>query len=394
MSPNDARRPRSLARSAVVWAFLFSCGGAPVATRTVIVPAREPTAAVSTAPPPYAPAASNVAPPPPRAYPLQVSAGGEVSCATMSDTTVECWGNNQFDQVGLGAERDQKRPRQVPHLTGVARVSVGDAFVCALMLDTTVQCWGSNYYGALGLGDEAARVEPTPIPGLRDVTQVAAGWAACALIKDGTVTCWGDWDPGSGDPRSIGAKSPVKVLAVRDAVEVAVGRSHSCARGPTGAVTCWRLVSPGLVPRGKVRADPVAIRLADAAGLSLGSYGAAVTKTGQVKCWGGCAFDLPGYSGGDYTLATTVPGISHAVEVATSDDVACVRQDDGAVRCGGKAGVAALPNVARAVQLAAGESHACALLDNHAVTCWGENGVGQLGDGTTDKRSGPVFVAF
>jgi len=299
----------------------------------------------------------------------------------MSDATVRCWGKNEFGQVGEGASDVQTRPRSVPGLSGVAQVSVGDAFACALMDDSTVRCWGSSYYGALGLGDEAPRTTPTPVPGLRDVTQIATGWATCALLRNGHVSCWGDWDPGVGDPRTIGSKSPLEVIGITDAVQVAVGRSHSCARRASGAVTCWRHISPGLVPRGKTRADPVAVRIADAASISLGSSGAATTKTGEVKCWASsCAFELGRGGSADYSAAFIVPKTSHAAEVAISDDVACYRRDDGNVICQEKTGLVPVPNVSRATAITAGAYHACALTPSGTM-CW-------------DKRSAPALVRF
>ena len=46
-----------------------------------------------------------------------------------------------------------------------------------------------------------------------------------------------------------------------------------------------------------------------------------------------------------------------------------------------------------ASSIAAGNAHTCAIVKAGAqVVCWGANDAGQLGDGTTEKRSAPVVV--
>ena len=45
---------------------------------------------------------------------------------------------------------------------------------------------------------------------------------------------------------------------------------------------------------------------------------------------------------------------------------------------------------AKAISL--GKYHTCAILDDDSLKCWGYNGSGQLGDGTTTRRSTPTAV--
>ncbi|OPY89283.1 MAG: Regulator of chromosome condensation (RCC1) repeat protein [Syntrophaceae bacterium PtaU1.Bin231] len=44
------------------------------------------------------------------------------------------------------------------------------------------------------------------------------------------------------------------------------------------------------------------------------------------------------------------------------------------------------------LQVAAGLTHTCALADDRSVWCWGSNASGQLGDGTTESKVVPVEV--
>ena len=52
---------------------------------------------------------------------------------------------------------------------------------CALLSDTTVKCFGDNAFGQLGVGDTTNRNTPTAVPGLTGVVQLGLGGASPAL---------------------------------------------------------------------------------------------------------------------------------------------------------------------------------------------------------------------
>ncbi len=52
-----------------------------------------------------------------------------------------------------------------------------------------------------------------------------------------------------------------------------------------------------------------------------------------------------------------------------------------------------LPGVT-ATAVALGYYHTCAIVTGGAVKCWGNNGYGQLGDGGTTDKYGPVDVSL
>ena len=64
------------------------------------------------------------------------------------------------------------------------QVTAGGGHTCAIQVDSTIVCWGSNNYG-----------QATPPPGTFKAID-AGGLHTCAIRTDETVTCWGKNDNG------------------------------------------------------------------------------------------------------------------------------------------------------------------------------------------------------
>jgi alpha-tubulin suppressor-like RCC1 family protein len=160
-----------------------------------------------------------------------VAAGGEQTCAVLTDGAVKCWGNNQFGQLGDGTTKSSSVPVTVSTVTNAIDVEIGDC-TCALLSGGRVQCWSK-------------RIEsPASVPGITNATAIAVGGLyACAALADGTVQCWGSNDysqlgNGSNTPGSKPSK-PGVVMGITNATAVAAGAGHSCALLSDGAIRCW-----------------------------------------------------------------------------------------------------------------------------------------------------------
>ena len=347
-----------------------------------------------------APGASAVAPSvAPRAAVTQLAARGDVTCARLADGAVRCWGDNQFNVIAkdfapLG-QSAIRRPRIVIDLPPVAEVVVGPAHACARLDDGTVRCWGTDD-GTLGLGTPLppgpppGTERPMPVLGLRGVVSLSSYSHLCALLSDKSVTCWADYDRGNGDPRDAGSRAPVVVPGFANAVQIADGGNLACARLATGPVRCWNDVSPGLIPRGKVRVDAFNVAVRDVASIVVGdSGGCAITTSSNVSCWGLVPFESA--SSGVLTAARPIATLHDVVALALGQDLACAIVRSGDVLCDdasdSKPGrvPTKVAGLSGAVEIVVGASHACARKADGTVMCWGANDQGQLGDGTSTK---------
>lgn len=89
---------------------------------------------------------------------------GDVHCAVTS-SGFQCWGHNEFGQVGDGSKMDRASPVAVTVPSTVTSVVTGDDHTCALTLEGAVYCWGSNDNGQLGDGTRMERLTPNVVSG-------------------------------------------------------------------------------------------------------------------------------------------------------------------------------------------------------------------------------------
>jgi len=345
---------------------------------------------------------------------VELSAGGDHSCARTRAGEVWCWGYalaGALDDLGRGrrGEVSQTRATRVPGISGAAQIASGGTSACARIGDGTVRCWGSNRSGELGVGDVAPVT--SVMPRLRGVTTIAAGGQTtgihCGVRRDGTVACWGTaLDGGLGVESARSARlTPETVPRLREVVEVAPGADHVCARMRNGSVRCWGSARSGQLGDGTTRSrasHAAVLGLAGVAQIASGSHHSCARIDGRVRCWGsGASGELGDGSLENHTRPTEVRELGGPViHIAANAGRSCAVRADGRVLCWGRAAresaADATPvlveGIADAVTVSVNLEHACVIGRDERVRCWGSNQQGMLGDGTTDDRRTPVTV--
>lgn len=186
----------------------------------------------------------------------RLATGGD-SCAVLSTHHVNCWGINQFGQLGDGTDSGPETcgafscslvPAEVSSIDSATDVTSSYYYsTCATLSNGHVDCWGINRFGTLGKGTASGpeacggyscATTPAEVSGLGNAVEVSAGYiATCALLSTGNIDCWGSGELGNGTVSE--SEAPVQVSSIDDATQVSTGFRHACAVLTTGHVDCW-----------------------------------------------------------------------------------------------------------------------------------------------------------
>lgn len=283
-----------------------------------------------------------------------VALGDEHLCALHRDGGVSCGGDNQRNELAREPHGRAQPFARVEGLAGVTAIFAGDRDTCVTSA-AGLTCWGDSYSSVKEPGRRATygqklqirevgvsnydnvwltgsgqvlwwgaplhyeshngRYSAYPgvplevhIPGpARDVC--AGSWHSCAIAEAGTVHCWGmtgaaaqrlgffnktEWWPDSPEIVLEEIEAPPAAVDVADAVELACGDHHTCARLGSGIIKCWGTPSlQGAGPTEQYTARAV-VGVTDATRLAAGGrHTCAVVGSGKIVCWG----EVPGQCG-------------------------------------------------------------------------------------------------
>ena len=133
-----------------------------------------------------------------------LAAGSDHTCAIASDSSLKCWGGNEFGQLGAGdnAARGDDAGETGDALAAVdlgpgavvRQVAAGGDSTCAVLADGSLRCFGDNIRGQLGhgggyggVGDGAGEMGASLGPGIiapgRRVMSVAMGGDSSASSR-------------------------------------------------------------------------------------------------------------------------------------------------------------------------------------------------------------------
>jgi len=354
----------------------------------------------------------------PQAFP-DVAAGAGHACLLTTTGRIECWGANQYGQLGGGEgpftplEDGPANIGRIPsdwvkvNVRGLSRkataISSGFYHTCALVGVGGVQCWGWNASGQLGNGatvdsDTAVYVQGLDAP----VTAIALGAVhSCALLETGGVRCWGDNEDGQlGNGTNQNSNNPVDVQGLTDKiVQLAAGAVFTCALSGDGKLYCWGNGSNGRFGDGlaEVYRAPILVDGLDQElnMIVAGDYHLCARATsGEILCWGALSSDQD-FSSSAPLVVKELTGT--VVQMAAGSGYTCVLTTDDGVKCWGDNYFGQLGNgtdlgswepvnaigaTDSVLRIASGSGHVCALMMDGTVKCWGDCSFGQCGDST------------
>ncbi|MEW2619830.1 Ig-like domain repeat protein [Streptomyces sp. NPDC048106] len=342
------------------------------------------------------------------------------------------WGRNQYGQLGNGTTTPSTQPgstvpiqAELPVGTTATAVAGGYGHSVALTSTGQVLAWGQNDVGQLGDGTFTDSTTPVQVhlPAGTTVTAIASGDDyVLALTSAGQVLAWGYNEWGQLGNGVTGGESNVPVAvhlpAGTTVTAISSGAGHALALTSTGEVLAWGDNDFGQLGDGTTtsRNEPVPVHVP--AGTTVTSiagaddHSLALTSTGQVLAWG---YNGSGQLGNGTTTSSSLPvtvqlpadvvvtsvagahgfqsfALTSTGQVLAWGDNTYGQLGDGTTTRRTVPVLVHLPEGTTVTAITGGDDHTIALTATGQVLAWGYNRYGQVGDGTTVNRTEPVLV--
>lgn len=249
-----------------------------------------------------------------------------------------------------------------------------------------------------GIREERARAESVRVADVRRIEIARAESARLAATRAPSV--------------AVGTPAPLNMTIAVEAGPVAAGGRHTCVIAAAGGAWCWGSNDRGQVGEGDAESgagSPVRVgaSLAFAQITSGGTHTCAVTRGGEVYCWGdnergqlgdggGAARNTPTRTASAWSFRVVRAGFAHTCGITRGGELVCWGANESGQLGTGGAATAGTPRAVavggRVGAAALGWGHTCAVTTEGELYCWGRNNAGQIGDGTTSDRRSPVRV--
>jgi len=255
---------------------------------------------------------------------VQVAAGYYHTCALDNTGLVYCWGTDTYGQLGNNTTSTTAQPAATAvYTTGtpmagrtIVQITAGGQHTCALDSIGLAYCWGYGTNGQLG-NSTTTSAQSVPVAvytagalaGVTLATISATEFHTCALGSTGLAFCWGyNADGRLGTNNTTTTSVPAAVytggaLSGRTLTQVGAGDQDSCALDSAGIAYCWGNDGNGQLGNDSTAEANAAVLVGPQAPTSVtatpGSTTAAVSWTAPVFLNNGT---LTGYT------ATTSPG--------------------------------------------------------------------------------------
>jgi alpha-tubulin suppressor-like RCC1 family protein len=329
----------------------------------------------------------------------QIGVGYEHACALKNDGNVFCWGDNKEGVLAVAPAVEQSKPLENSYLAamGTKAIYAGGGESCVIDSSNNVDCWGYNNFDQLGhtpgseAGDQATcltgggptssganndhcNTTPRVVPTISNVTQVAIADSDICALEGGSVWCWGEGTIGVNGSTGADSPNPTEILTasslpLTNITAIVGGVGAACAITTAKQMVCWGADTNGQFGNG-ARSMPSGIPVPFGA---IDNITAAFVSSGEHIC---------AVSGGHVYCA----GLNVNLQLglgATSCDA-----DGGLPDAGGQCeshaplpvvdstGTGMLGNV---VEVSGTNASTCARTSDGKIYCWGYNGDGETG---------------